>query len=90
MDEKDVNREARLQRMCERLGVDAPRCVRCGLDEVRCLEAHHIAGRKRVGHFLKGLADLLALLVAKMHEYGDEFIEFAKREIAPKTIGGER
>jgi hypothetical protein len=99
VDDKDVNREARLQRMYERLGVDMPCCAYCGLDDVRCLEAHHIAGsmfddatiifcrnhhrilsddqkdhprligkeltlHERVGHFLKGLADLFALLVA--------------------------
>jgi hypothetical protein len=46
MDEKQVRREARLERMHERLDVDHPRCIECGLDDVRCLEAHHIAGRK--------------------------------------------
>ena len=46
MDDKELKREARLQRMYERLGVDTPRCIECGLDDVRCLEAHHIAGRK--------------------------------------------
>ena len=46
MDEKQQKREARRQRMHERLGVDHPRCIECGLDDVRCLEAHHIAGRK--------------------------------------------
>ena len=106
MDDKELKREARLQRMHERLGVEMPRCIECGLADVRCLEAHHIAGRKfddatvilcrnhhrilsddqkdhpppiddepslheRAGHFLKGLADLFALLVAKLHEYGD-------------------
>ena len=40
--------------------------------------------------FLKGLADLFALLVAKLHEYGDELIEFAKREAAASTIGGDQ
>ena len=125
MDDKELKREARLQRIYERLGVDTPRCIECGLDDVRCLEAHHIAGRKfddttvilcrnhhrilsddqkdhpqligneptlheRVGHFLKGLADLFALLVAKLHEYGDELIAFAKREVASKTVGGEQ
>jgi hypothetical protein len=125
MDDKELKREARLQRMYERLGVDAPRCIECGLDDVRCLEAHHIAGRKfddatvifcrnhhRIlgddqkdhpsiigdppslhecaGHFLKGLADLFALLVAKLHEYGDELIAFAKRETAASTVGGDR
>ncbi len=118
MNDKDLKREARLQRMHERLGVDHPRCIECGLDDVRCLEAHHIAGRKfdeatvilcrnchrilsdhqkdhptliaddptlheRAGHFLKGLADLFALLVARLHEYGDALIAFAKREAAP-------
>ncbi len=125
MDDKDVNREARLQRMYERLGVDIPRCIECGLGDVRCLEAHHIAGRKfddatvivcrnhhrilsddqkdhpplisneptlheRVGHFLKGLADLFALLVSKLHEYGDELIKFAKREAASDAGGGDQ
>ena len=125
MDDKELKREARLQRIYERLGVEKPRCTHCGLDDVRCLEAHHIAGRKfddatvilcrnhhrilsddqkdhprligdeptlheRVGHFLKGLADLFALLVAKLHEYGDELIEFANREAASKAIGGEQ
>jgi hypothetical protein len=125
MDDKEQKREARLQRMCERLGDDKPRCINCGLEDVRCLEAHHIAGSKfgdalvivcrnchrilsddqkdhpppigpestlheRVGHFLKGLADLFALLVAKLHEYGDELIEFAKREAATKTGGGDQ
>jgi hypothetical protein len=115
MDDNELKREARLQRMYERLGIDHPRCLECGLDDVRCLEAHHIAGRKfddatvifcrnhhrilsddqkdhprptsdeptfheRVGHFLKGLADLFALLAAKLHEFGDGLIEFAKRE----------
>jgi hypothetical protein len=124
MDTKELKREARLQRMHERLGVDRPRCVECGLDDVRCLEAHHIAGRtfddatvifcrnhhrilsddqkdhpqpigdepalhERAGHFLKGLADLFALLVAKLHEYGDGLIEFAKRE-AESTIGDDQ
>ena len=46
MDDKELKREARLQRMYERLDVDAPRCIECGLADVRCLEAHHIAGRK--------------------------------------------
>lgn len=121
MDDKELKREARLQRMYERLGVDQPRCIECGLDDVRCLEAHHIAGRKfddatlivcrnhhrilsddqkdhpqpigdeptlhgRAGHFLKGLADLFALLVARLHEYGDALIEFAKRH-AQLTTG---
>jgi hypothetical protein len=118
MDDKELKREARLQRMHERLGVDHPRCIECRLDDVRCLEAHHIAGRRfdgatvivcrnhhrilsddqkdhpqlirddptlheRAGHFLKGLADLFTLLVAKMHEYGDVLIAFAKRGAAP-------
>ncbi len=121
MDDKELKREARLQRMYERLGVEHPRCIECGLDDVRCLEAHHIAGRtfddatlivcrnhhrilsddqkdhpqpigdeptlhERAGHFLKGLADLFALLVAKLHEYGDALIEFAKRH-AELTTG---
>jgi hypothetical protein len=38
---------------------------------------------ERAGHFLKGLADLFALLVAKLHEYGDALIAFAKRDAAP-------
>ena len=123
MDDKDLKREARLQRMCDRLGVGTPRCAHCGLDDVRCLEAHHIAGCKfddatvilcrnchrilsddqkdhppligneptlheRVGHFLKGLADLFALLVVKLHEFGDELIGFAKRGSAAATVGG--
>jgi len=46
VDDKDLKREARLQRMYERLGVETPCCARCGLADVRCLEAHHIAGRK--------------------------------------------
>jgi hypothetical protein len=46
MDDRELKREARLQRIHERLGVDHPRCIECGLDDVRCLEAHHIAGRK--------------------------------------------
>ena len=125
MNDKDLNREARLQRTCERLGVETPRCAHCGLDDVRCLEAHHIAGDKfddatvilcrnchrilsddqkdhppligneptlheRVGHFLKGLADLFALLVVKLHEYGDKLIEFGKREVAAATVGGDQ
>jgi hypothetical protein len=125
VDEKQLKREARLQRMHERLGVDHPRCIECGLEDVRCLEAHHIAGNKfddatmifcrnhhrilsddqkdhppligseptlheRAGHFLKGLADLFTLLVAKLHEYGDELIAFAKREAASSTVGGDR
>jgi hypothetical protein len=125
MDDTDLKREARLQRMLERLGVDHPRCIECGLDDVRCLEAHHIAGRKfdtatvilcrnchrilsddqkdhpppigdeptlheQVGHFLKGLADLFTLLVAKLHEYGDALIVFAKREVAPMGVEGEQ
>jgi hypothetical protein len=119
VDEKQLRREARLQRMHDRLGVDHPRCIECGLDDVRCLEAHHIAGRKfddatvifcrnhhrilsddqkdhpdplgneltlpeRAGHFLKGLADLFALLVARLHEYGDALIAFAEREAGPR------
>jgi hypothetical protein len=125
MDDKQLKREARLQRMQERLGVDHPRCIECGLDDVRCLEAHHVAGRKfddttaifcrnhhcilgddqkdhpgplgqepslheRAGHFLKGLADLFALLVAKLHEYGDQLIAFAEREAAAFTVGDDR
>jgi hypothetical protein len=125
MDEKDLNREARLQRMHERLGVDHPRCIECGLDDVRCLEAHHIAGRKfddatvilcrnhhrilsddqkghpqpsgpeptlheRVGHFLKGLADLFTLLVVRLNEYGDALIAFAKSEAKPTGIVAEK
>ena len=125
MDDKELKREARLQRMCERLGVETPRCVHCRLDDVRCLEAHHIAGRKfdsatvilcrnchrilsddqkdhppligneptlheRVGHFLKGLADLFGLLVAKLYEFSDELIAFAKREDSVAKIGGDR
>jgi hypothetical protein len=124
VNEKQLRREAQLQRMRERLGVDHPRCTECGLDDVRCVEAHHIAGRKfddatvilcrnhhrilsddqkdhpqpigpepslheRVGHFLKGLADLFALLVARLHEYGDALIAFAKREAVPTGIAGE-
>ena len=47
MDDKELKREARLQRMYERLGVDDTALrIECGLDDVRCLEAHHIAGRK--------------------------------------------
>jgi hypothetical protein len=123
--DKEQQREARLQRMYERLGADSPRCIECGLADVRCLEAHHIAGRKydeatvilcrnhhrilsddqrdhprligseptvheRVGHFLKGIADLFALLVAKLHQYGDELIAFAQREAATITVGGEQ
>jgi hypothetical protein len=122
MDDKELKREARLQRMYERLGV-APRCAHCGLDDVRCLEAHHIAGRKfddatvilcrnchrilsddqkdhprliggapslheRAAHLLYGLADLFALLVAKLREYANELIEFAKREAAHMAIEG--
>jgi hypothetical protein len=45
---------------------------------------------ERVGHFLKGLADLFALLVARLHEYGDALIAFAKREAAPSGIDGEQ
>jgi hypothetical protein len=45
---------------------------------------------ERVGHFLKGLADLFALLVAKLYEYGDELIAFAKRETAASIVGGDR
>jgi hypothetical protein len=125
VDEKQLKREARLQRMHDRLGIDHPRCVECGLDDVRCLEAHHIAGRKfddatvifcrnhhrilsddqkdhpaplgdqftlheRAGHFLKGLADLFALLVSRLHEYGDELIAFAKREATASNVGGDR
>ena len=125
MDNKDLKREARVQRMHERLGVDAPRCAYCGLDDVRCLEAHHIAGRKfddatvilcrnchrvlsddqrdhppriggapslqeRVGHFLKATRRPLCSLVAKLHEYGDELIAFAKREAAAAKIGGDQ
>jgi hypothetical protein len=124
MDDKELKREVRLQRMYERLAVDAPRCVECGLTDVRCLEAHHIAGCKfddatvilcrnhhrvlsddqkdhpqpicdeptlheRAGHFLKGLADLFVLLVAKLHEYGDALIAFAKREPAGSKLNDE-
>ena len=124
MDDKELKREARLQRMHERLGAEMPRCIECGLADVRCLEAHHIAGREfddatvilcrnhhrilsddqkdhprpiddepslheRAGHFLKGLADLFALLVAKLHEYGDALIAFAKRE-AELTTGDDQ
>jgi hypothetical protein len=125
MDDRELKREARLQRMYERLGVDAPRCIECGLDDVRCLEAHHIAGCKfddatvifcrnhhrilsddqkdhpsiigdppslheRAAHLLYGVADLFVLLIAKLREYGDELIAFAKREAAASTIGGDR
>jgi hypothetical protein len=125
MDEKQLNREARLQRMHERLGVDHPRCIECGLDDVRCLEAHHIAGsafddatvifcrnhhrilsddqkdhppligaapglHERTAHLLYGLADLFALLVAKLREYANELIAFAKREATASTFGGDR
>jgi hypothetical protein len=125
MDDQELKREARLQRMHERLGVDHPRCIECGLDDVRCLEAHHFAGRKfdgatvivcrnhhrilsddqkdhpqptdyepslheRAGHFLRGLADLFALLVAKLYEYGDALIAFAEREAAPTGSDGEQ
>ena len=45
---------------------------------------------ERAGHFLKGLADLFALLVAKLYEFSDELIEFAKREAAASTVGGDR
>ena len=125
MDDQELKREARVQRMYERLGVDAPRCVHCGLDDVRCLEAHHIAGTKfddatvifcrnhrrilsddqkdhpsiigdppslheRAAHLLYGVADLFVLLIAKLREYGDELIAFAKREAAASTIGGDR
>jgi hypothetical protein len=125
MDPKDLKREARLQRMHERLGVDHPRCIECGLDDVRCLEAHHIAGRKfddatvifcrnhhrilsddqkdhppligsapslheRAAHLLYGLADLFVLLVARLREYADELIAFAKREATASSVGGGR
>ena len=125
MDDQELKREARLQRMHERLGVDHPRCIECGLDDVRCLEAHHFAGRKfdgatvivcrnhhrilsddqkdhpqptdyepslheRAGHFLRGLADLFALLVAKLYEYGDALIAFAELEAAPTGSDGEQ
>jgi len=125
MDDKELKREARLQKVCDRLRVETPRCAHCGCDDARCLEAHHIAGRRfddatvilcrnchrilsddqkdhppliggapslheRVGHSLKGLADFLALLVAKLHGFGDELIEFAKREAATATVGGDQ
>jgi hypothetical protein len=54
------------------------------------LISHEPTLHERIGHFLKGLADLLALLVTKLHEYGDELIEFAKREAVPKAIEGEQ
>jgi hypothetical protein len=46
MNDRELQREGRLQRLYDRLGVDRPRCAYCGLDDVRCLEAHHIGGRK--------------------------------------------
>ena len=74
--------------------------------EQRCRNHHRILGDDQkdhpsiigdppslhecAGHFLKGLADLFALLVAKLHEYGDELIAFAKREAAASTVGGDR
>jgi hypothetical protein len=45
---------------------------------------------ERIAHFLKGLADLLALLVTKLHEFGDELIAFAKHEAASKAAGGDQ
>jgi hypothetical protein len=39
---------------------------------------------ERAGHFLKGLADLFDLLVARLHEYGDALIAFAEREAGPR------
>jgi hypothetical protein len=44
---------------------------------------------ERAGHFLKGLADLFALLVARLHEYGDALIEFATRD-AHLTMGDDQ
>jgi hypothetical protein len=44
---------------------------------------------ERVGHFLKGLADLFALLVVKLHEFGDGLIESAKRETR-LTVGDDQ
>jgi glycine/D-amino acid oxidase-like deaminating enzyme len=45
---------------------------------------------ERVGHFLKGLADLLALLVGKLNEYGDALIAFAKNDAATRTAGDDQ
>jgi hypothetical protein len=45
---------------------------------------------ERVGHLLKGLANFFALLVATLHEYGDQLIEFAGRAAAAARLGGDQ
>jgi hypothetical protein len=39
---------------------------------------------ERAAHLLYGLADLFALLIAKLREYADELLAFAKQEARPR------
>jgi hypothetical protein len=102
MEELERKGEARRQNRFERFGTTTPRCAVCGMKDDRCLEVHHIAGRKFddttvilcrpslhdcIGNFLKGLAYLFVMLAAKMHEFGDALIAFAKSEAA-SALGG--
>jgi hypothetical protein len=45
MNDHELNRERRRQRVLERLGSNTPRCLFCGIDEPLVLELHHVAGR---------------------------------------------
>lgn len=45
MNEQELRRERRKQRVLERLGTNAPRCPFCGIDEPLVFELHHVAGR---------------------------------------------
>ena len=45
MNDIELRRERRRQRVLERLGSNNPRCVVCGYDDPHVLQRHHIAGR---------------------------------------------
>jgi hypothetical protein len=41
---------------------------------------------ERIGHFLLGLADLFALLVEKLHEFGQDLISRASKIAEPSKV----
>jgi hypothetical protein len=45
MQKKELNRERRKQRACERLGTNEPRCPFCGVTDPLVMELHHVGGR---------------------------------------------
>ena len=45
---------------------------------------------ERIGHFLHGLADLLALAIARLREFGNELINEARKAVRKTTRRGRR